>query len=88
MKGSGNTEGGIGLFFLGLSFAISAVYFFFDSIRVTTGRFGWVTSIYAHNLHSGFQTISIGLIFVPFFIGVFLLFYDATLKWAWWIVWG
>lgn len=88
MKGSGGTEGGTGLFFLGICLAIGAVYFFFDSVRVTTGGFGWITGLYARHLHGGFQTTSMGLIFAPFFIGVFLLFYDAAFKWAWWIVWG
>jgi len=87
MKGSGGTEGGTGLFFLGLCLSIGAVYFFFDSVRVTTGGFGWMTGLYARHMSGGFQTTSMGLIFVPFFLGVFLLFYDASKKWAWWIVW-
>jgi hypothetical protein len=26
-----------------------------------------------------------GIVFVPFLIGVIALFYDAKLKWAWWL---
>jgi hypothetical protein len=31
------------------------------------------------------QTTSMAIIFVPFFIGVFVLFYDASKKWAYWL---
>lgn len=89
MKGSGGTEGGTGLFFIGLCLAIGSTYLFFDSVRVTTGAgFGWISGLYARNMSGGFQTTSMGIIFVPFFLGVFLLFYDASKRWAWWVMWG
>ena len=36
MRGSGGTDGGVGMFFIGLGLAVLAVYLFFDSVRVTT----------------------------------------------------
>lgn len=88
MKGSGGTEGGVGTFFLGLCLAIGAAYFFFDSVRVGTGGHGWITGMYRGWFHGGWETTSLGVIFVPFFLGVLLLFYDARMKWAWWVMWG
>jgi hypothetical protein len=35
--------------------------------------------------HNAWQTTSMGIIFVPFAIGVFSLFADASRKWAWWL---
>jgi hypothetical protein len=32
------------------------------------------------------ETTSMGLIFVPFLIGVIALFYNAAQKWAWWLM--
>lgn len=28
-----------------------------------------------------------GIIFVPFFLGVLALFYDSKQSWAWWLMW-
>lgn len=28
-----------------------------------------------------------GILFVPFVIGVTALFYDSRMKWAWWLMW-
>lgn len=33
------------------------------------------------------ETTSMGLIFLPFFIGIVALFYSAKLKWAWYVTW-
>lgn len=33
------------------------------------------------------ETTSMGIIFVPFFIGVIALFYDARMVWAWILTW-
>ncbi len=43
MRGSGGTEGGIGMFFAGLALAGGALWFFFDSVLVTSGGVGWIT---------------------------------------------
>lgn len=90
MKGSGGTEGGFLLFGVGFLLSLIAAYLLLDSVIATTG----------HGLFSGFirggrgigmdrsfgQTTSMGIIFVPFMVGVVALFYDASKKWAWWLL--
>lgn len=90
MKGSGGTEGGFFLFGIGFVLSAAAAWFLLDSVIATTG----------HGLFSGFirgrqgvgagrsfgQTTSMGVIFLPFMIGVIALFYDASKKWAWWLL--
>lgn len=84
MKGSGDTEGGVGLFFCGFVLSAASLYFFFDSVRVTAGGHGLITgAIHAPFRGGTFETSSMGLIFVPFFLGVMALFYDSKPKWAW-----
>jgi hypothetical protein len=85
MKGSGGTEGGVGIFFIGLGLTALAVYLFFDSVRVTTGG-GWISGMFRGRGGGMWETTSMGLIFVPFLIGVIALFYDAAQKWAWWLM--
>jgi hypothetical protein len=88
MKGSGGTEGGVGLFFTGFVLSAVALYFFFDSIRVTAGGHGFFTGIVHQQLHGSFETGSMGLVFLPFFMGVIALFYDSNKKWAWWLMYS
>ena len=85
MKGSGGTDGGVGLFFFGLIMAIAGVYFFFDSVRVHAGHAGALSGMMGGGRGRGgmMDTTSMGILFVPFFIGVFALFVDAHRKWAW-----
>lgn len=83
--GSGGSEGGLGMFFVGLGLSVVSLYLFFDSVRVVAGRGGWVSGM----LHGGrgglMETTSMGIIFVPFFLGVFALFTNAKQRWAWWL---
>jgi hypothetical protein len=89
MRGAGGTEGGIVLFFIGLGLATLGLYFFFDSVYVTTAQ-GLFSRMLGggrgHGGHGITQTTSMGILFVPFLIGVIALFYDASRKWAWWIL--
>lgn len=87
LKDAGGTEGGCGLFTVGFALAAGALYFFFDSVRITTMNMGLMSGL-AHrgmagmglggggNMHDMYQTTSMGILFVPFFIGVVLLFYN------------
>ena len=89
MKGSGNTEGGISQFLIGFCLSIVSLYFFFDSVRVTSGGHGFLSSMVQQQFRGGsFETGSAGLVFLPFFIGVIALFYDAAKKWAWWLMYS
>ena len=87
MKGSGGSEGGTSMFFFGLLLAIGGVYFFFDSVRVTTGHAGALSGLAGGGRGHGrlIDTTSMGILFVPFFIGVFALFVDAHRKWPWYL---
>ena len=89
MRGSGGTEGGIGLFSIGFVLSAVSLYFFFDSVQVTTQGFGVLTSMIHRGMGNGaFGTASMGLVFVPFFLGVLALFYDSRPAWAWYLMWA
>jgi len=83
MRGSGGTEGGLGKFLIGFVLSVLALYLFFDSVRVSTAGHGLVSAWLGHGRGGAWETTSMGLLFVPFLLGVIALFYDARLKWAW-----
>ncbi|WP_283433337.1 hypothetical protein [Neorhodopirellula lusitana] len=83
MLGSGGTQGGTRMFFVGMLLAIAGVYLFFDSVRVSTGHSGLLSGMLGARRGGMMETTSMGIVFVPFFLGVFSLFVDATRKWAW-----
>ncbi|NLF72028.1 MAG: hypothetical protein GX575_23595 [Candidatus Anammoximicrobium sp.] len=88
MRGSGGTEGGAGKFVFGFGLAALALYLFFDSVRVATGDLGLFSGLARRHSGGGlWETTSMGLLFVPFFLGVLALFYDSRLKWAWGLMW-
>lgn len=81
MKGSGGTEGGVSMFWIGFVLSCLAAYLFFDSVRISTGHYGWMSGW----MRNSAGTASAGIIFVPFLLGMIALFYDVTMKWAWWL---
>ena len=90
MRGSGGTEGGVGLFAIGFCLAILALYLFFDSVKVSTEGFGLMSGMFrgrGGGQGGLWETTSMGIIFVPFFLGVLALFYDSRMTWAWWLTW-
>lgn len=70
---------GGGLILLGLG-----MYLFLDSVRVHSGQYGWMSGMIGRG-RQGMETTSMGIVFVPFLIGVGVLFFDASKKWAWWV---
>ena len=82
MRGAGGTEGGVGKFSIGLVLSGLAAWLFFDSVRVTTAGYGFFTGWF----RNGYDTTSMGIIFIPFFVAVVALFYNAQWKWAWWLL--
>lgn len=82
----GGTAGGEGLFLFGGGLCLLGVglYLLLDSVRVVSGDFGALSGM-LHRRGGMGQTTSMGIIFVPFFIGAAVLFYDAAKKWAWWV---
>lgn len=87
MQGSGGTEGGLGQFVIGFGLAALGIYLFFDSVRVVTDGAGMISGALRGRGGGGGgrfgQTTSMGIIFVPFFVGVFSLFVNSKQKWAW-----
>ncbi len=71
------------MFAIGFALSALATYLFFDSVRVTTAGHGLISGLFGYG-HGGYwDTTSTGIIFVPFFLGVIALFYDARLWWGW-----
>ena len=88
----GGTEGGDAWFLGAAGFLLAAVglYFFFDSVNVHGGGAGLVSG-FLGGRGGGmglWHTTSMGVIFVPFFLGVAWLFYDADRKPAWILMWS
>ena len=83
MRGSGGTPGGISEFAIGFVLAGLAVFLFLDSVFISTGV-GMISGG-LNGILGGVMadTASSGLVFVPFFIGVTALFYDARRRWGW-----
>lgn len=82
MRGSGGTDGGLTQFFTGFGMAGLATYLFFDSVFVRTDGGGMISGMFRGHGHA-FETTSMGILFIPFFLGVFALFVDSKQKWAW-----
>lgn len=83
MRGPGGTPGGMKMFVSGMAMAGVATYLFFDSVRVSTVHHGMVSGMIGGRNGGMMGTTSMGIVFVPFFLGVFSLFVDAKRKWAW-----
>ena len=71
LKGAGGTEGGIGLFFVGLMLAVAGGYLLTTQVTVTSGP--W--ALWGHN--------AFGLSLLPFLFGTGLLFFNgrSTIGW-------
>lgn len=75
----GGSPGGMGLFLAGASLSLVSAYFFIDSVRVTTFGRGIVSGGFGGWGGTG----SAAIVFLPLFIAVVALFYDASKTWAW-----
>ncbi len=84
MRGSGGTQGGLPQFAIGFFLAALGTYLFFHSVRVSSVGFGLISGL-GHGRGGLWETTSMGIVFVPLFIGVIALFYDSRMKWAWWL---
>ena len=83
VRGAGGTPGGTWLFFLGLVLAAAGLWFFLGNVHVMTEPFGVVSGFLGRGIGLGGPAISTGVVFVPIFAGLVMLFYDARLKWGW-----
>lgn len=82
-SGAGGTPGGTGMFFLGLVLAAVGLYLFLDSVQVISGQMGWLSGGFNHMTGGNYTTTSTGILFVPVFIGLVLLFYNSRLMSGW-----
>lgn len=82
-------DNAIGMFGLGFILTMVSLWFLFDSVRVSTGGHGLVSGMLYSQFRGGtFETASMGLIFVPFILGVIALVYSAAQRWAWILTWS
>jgi hypothetical protein len=83
----GGTEGGAAPFMAGLGLTLTALglYLLFDSVHVVSGGAGWISQWIMGGV--GWETTSRGIIFLPMFLGVIILFYNASLKIGWGLLW-
>jgi hypothetical protein len=82
MRGAGGRPGGAGLFLFGFVLAAGGLWLLFDSVRATTAPFGLVSG-WMHGFGGGFETTSQAIVFVPFILGVGLLFYESRWRVGW-----
>src|SRR5262245_48063338 len=73
LRNPGGTRGGMGEFLIGLAMAIAGGYLFMDNVIVSSWGFGWGNA-YGY----GF-----GVVLIPFFIGIAMLFFDGRSKLGW-----
>jgi hypothetical protein len=72
------------MFTIGVFLAGLATYLFLNSVYASTMGAGVLSR--AIGARGGmWETTSMGILFVPFFLGVIALFYDSRMKWAWWL---
>ena len=83
MRGSGGTPGGVSEFAIGFVLAGLALYLFLDSVVVSTGV--GLIAVGFNGMFGGAigDTASTGIVFLPFFVGVTALFYNARTRWGW-----
>ena len=84
MRGSGGTQGGVPQFTIGFFLAALGTYLFFHSVQVTSAGHGLISGM-GRGRGGLWETTSMGIVFVPLFIGVIALFYDSRMRWAWWL---
>ncbi|MEI8070568.1 MAG: hypothetical protein WCI09_03145 [Planctomycetota bacterium] len=84
VRGAGGTPGGTGLFFAGMVLAATGLWFFLSNVHVVTKDVGMLSGVFSRNAFGGgMPAMSTGIVFMPIFIGLVLLFYDARMKWGW-----
>jgi uncharacterized protein len=71
MRGAGGTEGGAGLFFLGLAMAVAGGYLITNQVTVTSGFWGY------------FGRHTFGLTLLPLVAGTGVLFFDGASRLGW-----
>lgn len=75
--GSGGTEGGQLLYWIGMGLCVLAMAFFLNSVYASSGM-GWIRGMFHGRGRGGgggglWETTSMGVLFVPFLIGAIVL---------------
>ena len=76
MKGAGGTNGGIGLFFIGLVMMCGGFYLLLNSI-VVNSHFSFGYSLYRMSFFGNAFSLTTGIVMIPFIFGVGLIFYNG-----------
>ncbi|MCB1088300.1 MAG: hypothetical protein KDM63_14725, partial [Verrucomicrobiae bacterium] len=90
----GGSQGGEIKFLVDILMSLVGLWFFFDSVHLTTGHPGLISDALNRGRGGGGanemgyrQTTSMGIVLVPLFIGVVALFFDVRRTWAWVVTW-
>lgn len=77
-EGAGGSNGGIGRYLIGLSLMCTGGYLFLSKVMVTTGALsrGFGMGSHLYSVGGGFGVTG-GMILVPFFIGIFMVFWNS-----------
>ena len=82
-KGAGGTTGGVGRYLIGLIMMSIGGYLFLSKVMVTSGAlsqgFGFATRLYS----TGGIGITGGMIFIPFIIGIIMIFWNKNNIFGW-----
>lgn len=83
-KGAGGTSGGVGRFFIGLIMMAVGGYLFLSKVMITTANsmqgFGLGARLYSFG---GGYGVTGGMIFIPFIIGVVMVFWNSKNIFGW-----
>ncbi|MBV1909419.1 MAG: hypothetical protein KUG78_08855 [Kangiellaceae bacterium] len=84
-QGAGGSKGGIGRYLIGLALMCTGGYLFLSKVLVTTGAFsrGFGMGTHLYNMGSGGFGVTGGMILIPFFIGVFMVFWNSKNIFGW-----
>ncbi|MEM6479687.1 MAG: hypothetical protein AAF841_13900 [Pseudomonadota bacterium] len=80
--GAGGSEGGTGLFLLGLAMMIAGGYLLLNGI-VVRPTFGFGMGVF----RLGGVQVTTGMVLIPFIFGIALIFYNSR-NWAGWLLAG
>ncbi len=85
IAGAGGTNGGIGRYLIGLTLMCIGGYLFLSKIMVTTGAFsrGFGMGTHLYGIGSSGFGVTGGMILIPFFIGIFMIFWNSRNIFGW-----
>jgi hypothetical protein len=79
-------------FIVGFVLTMTSLWFLFDSVRVSTGGHGFISGAIHDNFNSSAHgsnaySASMGLIFIPFILGIISIVYSNGKRWSWYLTW-